>query len=303
MKDDAWLWHFRFGHLNFNGLRTLHQKKMVNGLPQIAAPSGTCGSCVVSKQPRNPFPQGKSRRAKALLELVHSDLCGPINPNSNGGKRYFITFIDDFSRKTWEYFLQEKSEAFDIFKRFKVLVEKETGSPLKVLRTDSGGEFNSQEFTIFCEENGIKRQLTAAYTPQQNGVCEWKNRTTLNMVRSILTRSGVSKSFWPEAVDWSIYILNRSPTFSVQNMTPEEAWSRQKPSVDYFRIFGCVAYAHVPDQKRIKLDDKGEKCIFLGVSNQSKAYKLYNPITKKIVISRDVIFDEDAIWSWKDKGD
>ncbi|KAF7112931.1 hypothetical protein RHSIM_RhsimUnG0178000 [Rhododendron simsii] len=90
----------------------------------------------------------------------------------------------------------------------------------------------------------------------------------------------------------------KSPTLAVQNMTPEEAWSGQRPAVDHFRIFGCVAYAHIPDQKRKKLDDKGEKCIFLGVSDQSKAYKLYNPITKKILISRDVIFDEAQTWPW-----
>ena len=98
----------------------------------------------------------------------------------------------------------------------------------------------------------------------------------MNVVRSLLTRSGVPKTFWSEAVNWSIHILNRSPTLAVQNMTPEEAWSGQRPVVDHFRIFGCVAYAHIPNQRRTKLDDKGEKCIFLGVSNQSKAYKQQN---------------------------
>lgn len=127
---------------------------------------------------------------------------------------------------------------------------------------------------------------------------ERKNRTIMNLVRSILTSSGISRSFWPEAVNWSIHILNRCITFTVKNMTPEEAWSRKQPVVDHFKIFGCIAYAHIPDQKRKKLDDKGEKCIFLGVSDQSKAYKLYNTNTKKIVISRDVIFDENHFWSW-----
>ena len=110
------------------------------------------------------------------------------------------------------------------------------------------------------------------------------------MVISLLAKGKVPKSFWPEAVNWSINVLNRSPTFSVQNMTPEEAWSGRKPVVDHFRIFGCVAYAHIPDEKRKKLDDKGEKCVFLGVSEHSKAYKLFNPSTNKIVTSRDVIF-------------
>jgi len=229
---------------------------------------------------------------------VHSDLCGPINPTSNGGKRYIITFIDDFSRKIWVYFLQEKSEAFASFKHFKALAEKEVGLPIKILRTDRGGEYNSLEFTEFCKDHGIKRQLTAAFTPQQNGISERKNRTILNMVRSLLNMSGIPRDFWPEVVTWSIHILNRSPTFVVQNMTPEEAWSGKRPAVDYFKIFGCIAYAHIPDVKRKKLENKGEKCVFLGVSDHSKAYKLYNPNTKRIVISRDVIFDEDQFWSW-----
>ena len=157
LGEKEWLWHFRYGHLSFGGLKTLQQKNMVTGLPQITAPTKVCEECVVSKQHRNQFPQGKSWRAKAVLELVHSDICGPITPCSNGGKRYILTFIDDFSRKSWVYFLQEKSEAFLAFKNYKVLVEKEVGSPIKILRTDRGGEYNSHEFASFCETHGIKR--------------------------------------------------------------------------------------------------------------------------------------------------
>lgn len=93
-----------------------------------------------------------------------------------------------------------------------------------------------------------------------------------------------------------------SPPFVVQNMTPVEAWSGRKPAVDHFKIFGCIAYAHVPDEKMKKLDDNSEKCVFLGVSEHSKAYKLFNPFTKKIVISCDVVFDEESMWNWTEKG-
>ena len=105
LKDEAWLWHFRYGHLNFGGLKTLQQKNMVTSLPQIQNPSQVCEECVDGKQHRDPFPKGKTCRAKKVLELIHSDLCGPINPTSNSGKHYFITFIDDYSLKTWVYFL------------------------------------------------------------------------------------------------------------------------------------------------------------------------------------------------------
>nr|KYP44586.1 Retrovirus-related Pol polyprotein from transposon TNT 1-94 [Cajanus cajan] len=169
-----------------------------------------------------------------------------------------------------------------------------------MLRTDRGGEYLSKEFVEFCNEQGIQRQLTASYTPQQNGVAERKNQTIINMVRSVLGEKGVPKAFWPEAVMWAVHVLNRSPTLAVKDITPEEAWSGIKPSVSYFRIFGCIGYAYVHNQQRSKLDDKSTKCVLLGVSEESKAYKLYDPVKKKILISRDVKFQEDAAWDWSE---
>jgi hypothetical protein len=185
-----------------------------------------------------------------------------------------------------------------MFKRYKACVEKETGAYLKCLRTDRGGEFNSNEFEEFCKENGITRQLTTAYTPQQNGVAERKNRTAMNLVRCILTDKQVPKVFWPEVVRWCVHVLNRSPTLAVQHSTPEEAWSGMKPTVEYFRVFGCLAHVHVPDQRRIKLDDKSILCVLLGVSDESKAYRLFDPVSKKIIVSRDVVFEETKGWNW-----
>ncbi|MCH83140.1 copia-type polyprotein, partial [Trifolium medium] len=156
----------------------------------------------------------------------------------------------------------------------------------------------SNDFNDFCSSQGIKRQLTAAYTPQQNGVSERKNRTLMNMVRSMLSCRQVRKQFWPDAVRWATYVMNKSPTFAVKNMTPEECWSGSKPSVHHFRVFGCVAHMHIPDIQRKKLYGKSIKCINLGVSEESKAYKLYEPIERKILISRDVVFDETKGWNW-----
>ena len=192
--------------------------------------------------------------------------------------------------------MQDKSETFTAFKFFKAHVENEAGKNIKTLPTDRGGEYCSKVFENFCAEHGIRRELTTAYTPQQNGLSERKNRTILNMVRSLMTRGRVPKNIWPEVVNWSVHILNRSPTFAIQNMTPEEAWSGRKPDVNHFKKFGCIAFAHVPDQKRKKLDGKAEKCVFIGVSETSKAYKLFNPSTKKIVTSKDVVFYEENTW-------
>jgi hypothetical protein len=117
-----------------------------------------------------------------------------------------------------------------------------------------------------------------------------KNRTTMNMVRSLLTSRQVPKTFWPAAFNWVVHILNRSPMLAVQNKTPEEAWSGIKPFVAHFRVFGCVSYAHIPDNKCTKLDSKSLKCVLLGISEEFKAYCLYDPLSQKILISRDVIF-------------
>jgi len=117
----------------------------------------------------------------------------------------------------------------------------------------------------------------------------------------LLAGRNVPKLFWPEAVKWATYVLNRSPTLSVKDVTPEEAWSGKKPSVKHFRVFGCIAYVHIPDVHRKKLDDKSKKCVHLGVSEESKAYKLYDPIEEKIFLSRDVVFEETKGWKLNEK--
>jgi len=155
---------------------------MVHGLPQLEASTTICTDCMIGKQHRDPIPKRSTWRASQKLQLIHADICGPISPTSNRKKRYLICFIDDFSRKSWVYFLVEKSKALVTFKYFKKSVEKEMDAYIKCLCTDRGGEFISQDFNDFCKENGIKRQLTAAYTPQQNGVAERKNQTIMNLV-------------------------------------------------------------------------------------------------------------------------
>ena len=181
-EDMTKIWHERYGHLSFSGLKTLQSKEMVRDLPYFDAQHFTCTDCLVGKQSRNPIPKKSTWRAKEVLELIHSDICGPISPMTASGKRYVLCFIDDHSRKGWAYFLKEKSEAFEHFKVFKKLVETETSKKIRCLRTDRGGEYTSNEFSEFCKEEGVRRQLTTAYTPQQNGVAERKNRTVMNMV-------------------------------------------------------------------------------------------------------------------------
>ena len=301
IKDDSWLWHLRLGHLNFGGLKLLSSKKMVKGLPYIDHPDELCEGCILGKHHRLSFSREVKWRASRPLELVHTDVCGPLKPMSNGKNRYFLTFIDDYSRKTWVYFLRRKSEVFEVFKEFKNLIEKQSGYFIKRLRSDQGGEYSSDLFEDYCKEHGIVHQFTPSYTPQLNGVAERKNRTILDMARSMLKGKRLPREFWAEAVACAVYLLNRCPTKSVRFKTPEEAWCSFKPSVAHLRVFGCIAYAKIPEARRTKLDDKGEKCIFLGYGDRTMGYKLYNPITKKVIMTRDVIFEEEDMWDWKEK--
>jgi len=178
------------------------------------------------------------------------------------------------------------------------MVEKTTGRQIKSVRSDRGGEYTSTAFTRYCEEEGIRRFLTAPYSPQQNGVAERKNRTILDMVRSMLKSKNMPKEFWAEAVQCAVYVQNRCPHLKLGDQTPQEAWSEQKPTVSHLKVFGSVAYAHVPDQQRTKLEDKSKKYIFIGYDEKTKGYRLLDPISKKVTVSRDVRVDEASKWDW-----
>lgn len=160
---------------------------MVHGIPQFKDSSTLCTNCMIGKQHKDLIPKKSNWRATEKLQLIYAYICGPISPISDRNKRYIICFIDDFTTKIWTCFLVEKSEAFNMCTRLKSCVEKEVGYSTKCLRTDRGGDFTSVEFNEFCGEHGSKRQLTATYTPQQNGVAKRKNRTVINMVRRILS--------------------------------------------------------------------------------------------------------------------
>ena len=268
-----WIWHSRFGHLNFHTLKEISTKKFVEELPPISIPSKVCRNCIAGKHHRTSFPKKSAFRAIESLELIHMDICGPISPPTLGGNRYFLLLIDDFSRLIWVAMLQHKSDALEAFKKFKALAETEKGGKLKAVRTDRGGEFTSMEFSNFCISNGIKRDLTAPYSSQQNEVAERKNRTVMSMVRAMLKAKDLPRELWGEAISTTVYILNRSLTKSLKGQTPHEKWAGRRPSVDHMRVFGCVA--HVKDTRKhpSKLEDRSMPMIFIGYELGSKAYR------------------------------
>jgi hypothetical protein len=291
--EGAMFWHERLGHLNMASLKELDA--MVDGMNLKEVPlHHICEGCIKGKHQRTSFPKDGTTRASQLLEIVHTDVCRPMKTTSHGGARYFLTFIDDFSRKTHVYFLKAKGEAFEKFKQYKALVENEIGHKIKMLRFDNKGEFVSKKFDAFLGECGIQRQTSAPYSPQQNGVAKHANRTIMECARSMILAQGLELEFWGKAVSTTVYIKNRCPTKALDSKTPQEAWSGRKPNVSHLRIFGCKAFAHVLNEKRTKLESKSMPSVFLGYYEGTKAYRLMCVETKRIIKSRNVVFIEGS---------
>ncbi|KAJ9566346.1 LOW QUALITY PROTEIN: hypothetical protein OSB04_002312 [Centaurea solstitialis] len=301
LDDQGWLWHARLGHANFDTITMMTKRRLVTGLPLIMGGNQLCESCLVGKHSRKPFPKTSLYRATRTLELIHGDLCGPISPSTIAGNRYVFVLIDDYSRFMWSYLMKEN--AITYFKKFKTMVEKETDNSIKVLRTDRGGEFSSREFNNLCDDNGMIRHLTAPYTPQQNGVVERRNCTILEMTRSMLKAKQVPNYLWGEAVNHATYIINWIPSRAVKDATPYELYYRRKPNVEHIRVFGCVAYTKVVGTHLKKLDDRSKKTIHFGSEAGSIAYRLFEPKSRQLIISRDVIFDENSNWNWEEETD
>jgi transposase InsO family protein len=185
---------------------------MVRGMPVIQHTEQFCQGCTIGKMHRTPFPRASAYRAEHVLDLVHGDLCGPITPATMSGNKYFLLIVDDNSRYMWIEVLRTKDEAFRFFRKIKAHAELQSGAKLRAFRSDRGGEFNSREFTSYCEELGIQRCTTAPYSPQQNGVVERRNQSVVEMARSLLKGMGVPSMFWGEAVRTAVHILNRRST-------------------------------------------------------------------------------------------
>ncbi|CAK1592203.1 unnamed protein product [Parnassius mnemosyne] len=228
---DAEQWHMRLGHINSNDLQ-----KMKNGAVEGISfdmkadiQKINCQVCCEGKQSRLPF-QLRNHRSSEMLDLVHSDLCGPMEVRSIGQARYFLF--------------------------------------------------------------GIIHQKTNPYTPEQNGVSERFNRTIVERARCLLFEAKLDKSFWAEAVNTVVYLKNRSPASGLDQKTPIEIWTGHKPDLSHVRIFGSPVMTHVPKNKRLKWDKKAVKYISVGYSENVKDYRLYNPETREICTSKDVIIME-----------
>ncbi|GKA53119.1 retrotransposon protein, putative, ty1-copia subclass [Tanacetum coccineum] len=267
--DSSLLWHCRLGHISKKRIEKLQHDGLLNSIDIKSF--GKCVSCLSGKTARKPYSH-QVERAKDLLRLIHTDVCGPFRIVSRQGARYFITFNDDFNRYGYVYLLKHKNKVFETFKVFQKEVENQLRKTIKSLRSNRRGEYMSQEFLDHLKEHGIISHRTPSYTPQNNG---------------------------DYALETAARILNMVPTKMVDK-TPYEVWHGQAPKLSYLKVWGCEALVKRDTlTKPDKLDPRSFRCIFVGYPKETMGYSFYNPSKNKVSVARNVEFFENDLINLK----
>nr|GFA72234.1 retrovirus-related Pol polyprotein from transposon TNT 1-94 [Tanacetum cinerariifolium] len=255
-SSQAWLWHRRLSHLNFDTINLLSKNDIVVGLPKLKfVKDHLCSSCELGKAKRKSFHTKLTSSSKRWLQLLHMHLCGPMRVASINGKRYVLVIVDDYSRYTWTHFLRSKDETPKVLINFLRLVQRGLQDQVRVVRTDKGTKFLNQTLHAYFAVEGILYQTSVARTPEKKGVVKRRNRTLVEAAQTML------------------------------NVAKE-------PSVKFFHIFGSICYIVRDGENLDKMKEKGDECIFVGYSNQSRAYKVFNNRTRVIMESIHVNFNE-----------
>ena len=290
----AWLWHEKTCHRNPDDVQQLG--KMGVGVPRniMRIDTSQCSTCQRGKGKRISFPRSLERRATKPLEVVHMDVCGPIDTESLMGKsRYMVTFTDDYTKYRKVYFMVFKSETLEKFKLYLADMNVLVQGKYKIMgvHSDNGGEFTSRAFERYCKRKGILQTYTGPYAPEQNGVAERSNRTVVEMARCLRIHSGMEKAIWAEACNTAVYILNRVPTSGLGGDTPFKRLLGRQAKMGHLKVFGCMAYVHL--QERKKLDDKVWMGIMVGYDeHNTRCYRIYDPVRRTVVRSVHVSFNE-----------
>ncbi|KAK2359506.1 putative mitochondrial protein [Trifolium repens] len=293
LSDEKWIWHKRLGHANWRLISKLSKDNLIRGLPKIKYHSDSlCGSCQKGKIVKSSFKNKNIVSTTRPLELLHIDLFGPVSTASINGKKYGLVIVDDYSRWTWVKFLRNKDDTYEVFSIFCTQIQNEKDSKILKVRSDHGGEFENEPFENFCEEHGILHEFSSPRTPQQNGVVERKNRSLQEMARTMMHENNLAKFFWAEAVNTACYIQNRIYIRPILNKTTYELFKGRKPNISYFHQFGCTCYILNNKVHLKKFDSKACKGIFIGYSERSKSYRVYNSETNIVEESMHVKFDD-----------
>lgn len=294
------VWHRRLGHRDFAALFEIQSKGLAEEFKVInCGKNENCECCWEAKLSRTPFPKKSQRFTTEPLQMMHSDICGPITPITVGQKRYVMTLVDDFSSFSRIYLLCHKSDACMKIREFVEEMKTQFGRKPKIIRSDRGGEYTGKALREFYLSEGILAQYTVGYSPQQNGKAERKNRTLIEMTRCLLNDSNTDKQLWGEAIMTANFLQNLLPT-SAGEKTPHELWTGRKPNYSRLKVFGSKAWVQIPAVKRSKLDNAAQSLIFVGYGHEEKGWRFYNPETRKVVLSRDARFLERKNGSYEE---
>lgn len=247
-----------------------------------------CETCLISKCLRLPF-KASNRKSTKPLQLIHTDLSGIVRISNSGQYRYFLIFIDDYSRFCTVFLLSRKFQVFEAFKEYKSWIELKTGHKIVTLRSDNGTEYVNDIFNDYLKQNGIEHQLTNIYTPQQNGVAERMNRTIEEMARSMLKDAKLRLNHWPYAVMAAVYVRNRVLCSSIKYHVPFELFYNRRVNFNVLKQFGSKVIVRQPNVSKT-FDDRGQHGVFLGYPLNKKGYYVYLPDQQSIITSRDVYF-------------
>ncbi|KAG3002461.1 hypothetical protein PC120_g19715 [Phytophthora cactorum] len=288
--------HAQMGHAPVEVLRKMVDNKMIKDAKAPSKSSGPslCRRCQQGKMVQKPFPSNRDKRRYNTFELLHFDICGPMEENSLGDSKYLLLIVDEASGCMKGFCLRAKSESEDCIKTYIMKVRKQFGKKVKFVRRDGSREFATNSLKDFYEDEGIEQQTTVPYAHQTNGTAERAIRTIVTIGRSMLHHAKLDKCFWAETAMTAIYVKNRLPSPKIEHKTPFDIVFKSKLSVKHMRAFGCRTYILTLKEKRLKWDPKARAGLFLGYEEMSKAYRLYDIEAGQVVISRDVNFDEST---------
>ena len=243
------LWYHRLGHLHLPAVLKMCNTEAVDRMPCLQGNNNEnrCTASLMGKMTCTPF-KPSTCRTNSPLELIHSDLCGPMQSRSLGGFRYFMLFVNNYTKFMTVYFLKSKDEAASQCPHFKAAVENflsDKGYQTKVIRIDGGGEYSSGEFQRELKNSGIEWQVTVPYTPEVNGVAENSNRVLVGRTNALIQHADAPKNHWAEALLTTVYLKNISLTKGPhgKDITPYELWHSSKPDIKHLRVWGCTVYA------------------------------------------------------------
>ncbi|GAB2294442.1 hypothetical protein Dimus_038297 [Dionaea muscipula] len=285
------LWHKRLGHPSNVIVSTMLAKSHISSSIDSYQSQNVCESCLAGKFSKLPFDISMSRSSRPF-ELIHSDVWGPSPVVSIDGYRYYVLFIDDYTRFTWMFPMKNKHEVFTHFQTLFAYVTTQFTSVIKILRSDGGGEYVNIRFREFLSSKGILHQLSCPYTPQQNGVSERKNRHIRETAVTLLHDGSLPLKFWYFACAMAIFLINRMPSESLQMSSPYELLFGSIPLIDHVRVFGCACYPLMTPYNSNKLQPKTARCVFIGFAVGYKGFVCYHLGTGKLIVSRHVMFDE-----------